>query len=210
MIDFFVFIRGCYLTTNAFRKDGSITALPPQHLNIIAPDLEKMPRGNTRELQIGLEAFDKVWPLLRTSPEFEFYSGIRDVLSGLIESSRVGYTYFVSLYTTWMTDENFEALTNTRNGTMQLLLFFYLLESMILAPLAPWDFPEGASISEHRLLRMLEWSDKIWADLCDELRDYLRWPKSVFEKLSLSKENQFGESSLKDALRVNFLNTDNS
>ncbi|KIX10031.1 uncharacterized protein Z518_01112 [Rhinocladiella mackenziei CBS 650.93] len=144
MIDFIVFVRGCYLAANTFRGGGLITGLPNRHLDIVAPELARMPKANVSELQRGLTGLEQISSLLKTPPELKFYHGIKGVLTGLMESSRLGYTRFISLYDMWTTQENLEALINPHNAIMQLMLFFYLLESIMLAPFTPWDFPEAS------------------------------------------------------------------
>ncbi|KIW93833.1 uncharacterized protein Z519_05148 [Cladophialophora bantiana CBS 173.52] len=205
MNDYIVLVRGCYLTTNAFRHHGSITALPDQHLHLIAQELENMPKAKAQEIQDAIGSLQQIMPLLQSTPELEFYQGIEDVFAGLLECSRLGYERFISLYNAWTTQESFETLKDNDNLTMQLLLFFYVLESIIFAPLAPWDFPEDAPISEHRLKGMVEWSDSIWANLPEGLRWYLRWPKSVLDRVRLIKDERTGESPWKDAIRILFV-----
>lgn len=203
--DYIVLVRGCYLTTTAFRHHGSITALPGQHLHLIAQELENMPKPKAQMIRAGIGSLQQIIPLLQSTPELEFYKGIEAVFAGLLECSRVGYERFISLYDAWTTQESFETLKDNNNLTMRLLLFFYILESFMFAPFAPWDFPDDVPISEHRLNGMLEWSNSIWADLPEGLRSYLQWPKSIFDRAKLIKADRTGRSLWKDALRILFI-----
>lgn len=205
MADFIVFVRGCYLTTKMLRGDGLITALPSQHLDIVASELGHMPKPNIGEFRNALAALTQMSVLLETPLEREFYRGIHEVLIGSIESSQIGYVRFISFYETWTSMENVEALINPGNTVMQMMLFFYLLESMMLAPFTPWDFPEGVS-TDHRLDSTLIWTDKIWTGLSINLRRYLEWPKLVCDRLK-ARRNKVGDSSLLDELRAIFLET---
>ena len=203
--DYIVLVRGCYLTANAFRHHGSITALPHQHLQLIAQELENMPKPKAQMIREGIRSLRRIIPLLQSTPEVEFYKGIEAVFSGLLERSRVGYERFISLYDAWITQDSFEALKDNNNLTMRLLLFFYILESFMFAPFAPWDFPDDAPVSEHRLIGMLEWSDSVWTNLPEGLRCYLEWPKSIFDRAKLIKADRTGRLLWKDALRILFI-----
>ncbi|KEF56275.1 uncharacterized protein A1O9_07856 [Exophiala aquamarina CBS 119918] len=203
MTDFIIFVRGCYLATNTLRGDGQLIALPAQHLDIVAPKLGHMLKPNIRELQKGLADLVKISNLLETPFEHEFYSGVKEVLAGSIESLQLGYVRFVSLYEMWSSRANVEALINPNNTVLQLMLYLYLLESLILAPFTPWDFPQGLS-TDHRLSSTLKWADKIWMRLSNDSKAYLEWPKSVYDRLKATR-NKVGDSSLLDELKDIFL-----
>jgi hypothetical protein len=203
MADFIVFVRGCYLATNTLHGDGLLISLPTQHLDIIALKFGHMLKPNIRELQKGLADLAQISNLLETPFEHEFYYGIKEVLAGSIESLQLGYVRFISLYEMWASMENVEALINPFNTVLQLMLFLYLLESLILAPFTPWDFPEGVS-TDYRLNSTLKWCGKIWMGLSNNLKAYLEWPKSVYDRLD-ARTNKVGDSSLLDELKEIFL-----
>jgi Fungal specific transcription factor domain len=181
MADFITFVRGCMLAKTKFQEDGSKTAFdltPDKHFQMVEHYVRRLPNVDSSLIQDGLEALDALQPHLLGPPEVQLYRALRGVLTGLHNSSEVGYVHFMLLYEIWKGEETFKACLDPTNTAIQLLMSFYIAELIIMVPLSPLHWPEGPG-SRRRLAGVLNWSHGIWRSTPSNLQPYLKWPRSI-------------------------------
>lgn len=183
--DFVVMVRGCALATLKIRDENVITAFnlePNRHDDIIRPRLHGLPPLNAEHISNGLAALEKTQLYLENETERQFYNSLRDIFLSLQESSAAGYIAFSNMYRIWweLDDDAFRVFLDSQNGTIQILLGFFLGVQMLMAPLTAQEWPDRAGTAgTQALLGIADWVESIASKVPDALQWHLAWARSL-------------------------------
>ncbi|KAK4940667.1 hypothetical protein LTR10_019297 [Elasticomyces elasticus] len=193
--DFVVLVRGCALVVRNFTELGAPTSFDLRQLQTgtylckLIPDKEGFALIDKNIVQKGLEALNRVWSIIETEANRQFFHTIKNSLLACLQSTSVGFMECHKLYTElFPTDStNFAQTFNPSNAVTYVLQAFSTVAQLLMVPVTHSLFVPSskAPVPSHEVqLVLISWALHACDVVPGNYQMFTEWPRAVIDKFS--------------------------
>ncbi|KAI1617027.1 hypothetical protein EDD37DRAFT_50875 [Exophiala viscosa] len=193
--DFVVMVRGCALAVRNFTEAGAETSFDLRQLQSgtylckLVPDSEGFGLVDKNIVQKGLEALNRVWSIIETDENRQFFSTIKNALLACLQSTSVGFMECHRLYTELFTTDwtKFTETFNASNGVTYVLQAFSTIAQLLMVPVTHSLFVPSSKApvpSNEVQLVLISWALHACDVVPENYQIFVEWPRAVIDKFS--------------------------